>query len=290
MFRIVERYTIQCEEVLVVVATTHKDTCTSFTTALNAIKGVVETVWNAIKGVIETVLNAIKSVVSSALNAVKNTFTTIWNNVKTTVSTVLENIRNSVSQIFNNIVKSISTAMTGALNAVKQGFNNVVNFIRNLISQAFGWGRDLIMGIVNGIKNCISFVTDAVTSVADAIRSVLHFSVPDEGPLTDYESWMPDFIGGLANGIRKSRGMIKDAMNDVAGDMVLSPTVQGASAGMAAGGVGIMEMISVIRESLSGLKEETAGDTVIPVYIGSERIEEIVVKANKAASYRSGGR
>jgi hypothetical protein len=85
--------------------------------------------------------------------------------------------------------------------------------------------------------------------------------------------------------------MIKDAMNDVAGDMVLSPTIQGA-AGVSAisGGAGIAEMISAIQESISGLKGEAAGDTVIPVYIGSERIEEIVVKANKAASYRSGGR
>ena len=259
-------------------------------TVLNAVKGVVTTVWNAIKGVITNVLNAIKSVVSTALNAVKTTFSTVWNNVKSTVTTVLNNIKNSVSQIFNNIVSSIRSAMTNVMNAVRQGFNNVVNFIRNLISQAFGWGRDLIMGIVNGIKNCISAVSNAVTSVADAIRSVLHFSVPDEGPLTDYESWMPDFIGGLAKGIEKSRGMIKDAMNDVAGDMVLSPTVEAAGVGSAAGGSGMADVLSAIRESLSGIKGGAAGDTVIPVYIGSERIEEIVVKANKAASYRSGGR
>lgn len=39
---------------------------------------------------------------------------------------------------------------------------------------------------------------DAVKSVADKIKSFLHFSVLDEGPLTDYESWMPDFMKGLA--------------------------------------------------------------------------------------------
>ena len=32
--------------------------------------------------------------------------------------------------------------------------------------------------------------------------------MPDEGPLTDYESWMPDFMGGLADGIEKSRGLV----------------------------------------------------------------------------------
>ena len=260
------------------------------TAALNAIKGVVETVWNAIKGVIETVLNAVKSVVSSALNVVKTTFSTVWNNVKTTVTSVLNNIKSSVSQIFNSIVNSIHTAMNNVLNAVRQGFNNVVSFIRNLISQAFGWGRDLIMGIVNGIRNCIHAVSDAVTSVADAIRSVLHFSVPDEGPLTDYESWMPHFIGGLVKGIEKSRGMIQAAMDDVTGDMVLNPsaelheTVDGTSAGR------MPDIVGAIREAMNGLTPAGGGDVTIPVYIGTERIEEIVVRANKAANYRSGGR
>ena len=257
---------------------------------LNAIKGVVQTVWNAIKGVIESVLNAIKSVVSTALNAVKNTFSTIWNNVKTTVTTVLNNIKNSVSQIFNNIVSSIRQSMTNVLSAVQQGFNNVVNYIRNLISQAFSWGKDLIMGIVNGIKSVISKVTDAVTSVADKIREVLHFSVPDTGPLTDYESWMPDFIGGLARGIEKSRGMIKDAMNDVAGDMVLSPNAQ-ISGTVESSGSGMTEMLSSIRDTLGGLTANAAaGDITIPVYIGGNLIDEMVVTAQQRIALRSGGR
>lgn len=49
--------------------------------------------------------------------------------------------------------------------------------------------------------------------------------MPDEGPLTDYESWMPDFMGGLAKGIEKSRGMIQKAVSGVSSDMVVSPEV-----------------------------------------------------------------
>lgn len=41
--------------------------------------------------------------------------------------------------------------------------------------------KDIIQGIVNGIKSCIGKVKDAVTNVAETIRSFLHFSVPDEG-------------------------------------------------------------------------------------------------------------
>lgn len=56
--------------------------------------------------------------------------------------------------------------------------------------QAFQWGTDFIGGIVNGIKSMIGKVGEAVSPVAYKIRSFLHFSVPDEGPLTDYESWI----------------------------------------------------------------------------------------------------
>lgn len=80
------------------------------------------------------------------------------------------------------------------------------------------------MGIVNGIKSCISAVGDAVSSVANKIKSFLHFSVPDEGPLTDFESWMPDFIRQLAEGIEDSRGMVQKAIKNVASDMTVSPT------------------------------------------------------------------
>ena len=70
-------------------------------------------------------------------------------------------------------------------------------------------GADII--IVNGIKNCIGKVADAVKGVANKIKSFLHFSVPDEGPLADFESWMPDFMKGLAKGINNSKKNVEAA-------------------------------------------------------------------------------
>ena len=66
---------------------------------------------------------------------------------------------------------------------------------------------------------------NAVTSVAEIIKSFLHFSVSDEGSLTEHESWMPDFMSGLAKGIEKSKGMVKDAVSGLAADMVVNPQV-----------------------------------------------------------------
>ena len=83
-----------------------------------------------------------------------------------------------------------------------------MEFVKGLAGDAWNWGSDIISGIVDGIKSKISDITDAVTNVADTIREYLHFSVPDKGPLTDFESWMPDFISGLVKGINKNKKYI----------------------------------------------------------------------------------
>ena len=197
---------------------------TFITTAWNAIKNTVTTVLNAIKAVITTVWNAIKSAVTSVVNGIKSTITSVWNGIKSTVSSVVNSIKNTVTTVFNNIWSGIKGTMGKIVSSIKEGFNNAISFITSLPSKALQWGKDMIMGIVNGIKSCIGAVGDAVSSVANKIKSFLHFSVPDEGPLTDYESWMPDFMKGLAKGIEDSKNMVAKAMDGVAADMILNPS------------------------------------------------------------------
>ena len=197
---------------------------TFITTAWNAIKNTVTTVLNAIKTVITTVWNAIKSAVTSVVNGIKSTITSVWNGIKSTVSSVVNSIKNTVTTVFNNIWNGIKGTMGKIVSSIKEGFNQAISFITSLPSKALQWGKDMIMGIVNGIKSCIGAVGDAVSSVANKIKSFLHFSVPDEGPLTDYESWMPDFMKGLAKGIEDSKSMVAKAMDGVAADMILNPS------------------------------------------------------------------
>ena len=170
-----------------------------------------------------------------------------------------------------------------------------MEFITGLASSAYTWGSDIISGIVDGIRSCISKVKDAVTDVADTIRSFLHFSVPDEGPLTDYESWMPDFMGGLAKGMEESRGMIEKVVRRVASDMVIHPKV--AAAGY--GDVSVTDAWGT-KESISGVTSAIAeamkqidgqgGDIIIPVYLGGTMLDEVIVDAQQRMNLRSGGR
>ena len=225
------------------------------TAKINLIKTVIETVWNAVSGFISTVLNAIWSVIFSIWESIKNhitntlnaihvvvsavwntisgfvsgilntifaTVANIWNSIKSTIFTVLNTIKTVVTSIWDSIKTAISNKITAIKTTIENGFNAAVNFIKNLGSQAAQWGADIINNIVRGIKSKINAVADAVKGVADKIRSFLHFSVPDEGPLADFESWMPDFMQGLAKGIDKSKKYVEAAVSDVADAMTLT--------------------------------------------------------------------
>lgn len=255
---------------------------TFLTPILETIKNIFQTVWTAIQTVITTVLNAIKGVVSS-----------VWNSIKSVVSTVMNAIKSTVTSIWNNVKTAIGNTIGQIYNVIHSGFEKAVGYVKGLASQAFSWGRDLIMGIVNGIKSAVGAVTDAVNGVANKIRSVLHFSVPDEGPLTDYESWMPDFMAGLAKGIEQSKSLVAKAMDGVAADMVIDPQIgrmETATATVSAGTADTLSGITAaIREGLSQVNNPS-GDIVIPVYLGGNLLDEVIINAQQRANLRSGGR
>ena len=198
-----------------------------FTTAVTAVSTFLANAWAGIQNTVTTVFNAIKTFFTNAWNGIKNTVTSVVNSIKTVVSTAFTAMWNGITTTVGNIV-----------NSIRNGFNNAVSFIKGLASSAFSWGADIIGGIVNGIRSMIGKVKDAVSSVANAIRSFLHFSVPDEGPLTDYESWMPDFMSGLASGIEKGRGLITKEIGKLAEDMNFKKALPDMSANLQMTGAG----------------------------------------------------
>nr|DAS12566.1 MAG TPA: minor tail protein [Caudoviricetes sp.] len=200
---------------------------------LSAIWNVVSSIWNSISGTISGVMNAIFSVVSSiwnqissavsnVLNAIRSVVSNIWNSIKSTISNVMQSISSTVSSIWDNIRSAVSDKISGIKSTIQNGFDAAVGYIKGLASDAWNWGQDIIQGIIDGIQSAIGWLADCVTNVADTIRDFLHFSVPDKGPLTDYESWMPDFMKGLADGIDKSKKYVEKAVGGVAKAMQLT--------------------------------------------------------------------
>ena len=264
-------------------------------TSWNGIRTIITTVMNAIRTVISTVWNGIRTIISTVLNGIRGIVNSVWNGIRNTISSVVNGIKNTVSGAFNAMWNGVRSTISGIYNTIRDGLGNAVNYITGLASAGWRWGADIINGIVNGIRSCIGSVANAVTDVANTIRAHLHFSVPDEGPLTDFESWMPDFMSGLAEGIEKSRGMVKAAVNSVATDMVVSPQMAVADGGVmtgtgSSGGADLTAGIVSALKDVLGDQKGQQGDLVIPVYLGNQLLDEVIVTAQQRMSLRSGGR
>ena len=205
---------------------------TFLTNTWNTIQSVTQTVWNAISTFFTTIWTAISTTVTTVMTTISTFISTAWNSIKTTVTTIANAIWNAITTAFNNMLSAITGTVNNIRNTIQNGFDSAKNYITNLASQAYSWGRDIISNIVSGIKSMISSVVSAVKNVASTIRSYLHFSVPDKGPLVDFESWMPDFMGGLAEGIERSKFMVRDAIKDVASVMDMKKVLPEMNASM----------------------------------------------------------
>ena len=271
----------------------------------NNIKNAASNIWNGIKQVVSSLaqglanhvsilFNGLKNTIANIWTAIKNTASSAWNGLKNLVSSIASNLKQAAVNAFKGMVSGIRSALSSLGSVVQSGFQSAISFITSLPGKALEWGKDFINGIADGIRSAIGNVVNAVSDVADKIRSFLHFSVPDEGPLTDYESWMPDFMSGLAEGIEKSRGMVKKAVSGVASDLMLQPqaAVQGMQGGRdSSRDPSVGELLGGLREMLSGLQEMAGGGTIcIPVYVGGTLLDEVVVDAQARQNLRSGGR
>ena len=273
----------------------------------NNIKNAASQIWSGIRQVVtsaasglkqgvETVLSALSQFASQIWSAMKQTASSVWNGIKTTVVNIASTLREAAVSAFQRMVSGIGSALSGLYSVVSNGFSSAIRFITGLPGQAFQWGKDFIQGLINGISSMIQSVINTVSGLADRIRSFLHFSAPDEGPLADYETWMPDFMKGLAGGIEKNRNLVEKAVKVVASDMVVSPKVNGMAYGYADGtfsGGSMSDLISgissAVSEALAGFSGPQ-GNIVIPVYVGGTLLDELVVTAQARQNLRSGGR
>lgn len=163
----------------------------------------------------------------------------VWN----WLSSALTNVWNFAGQL----------AQAGA-NAASGLVNNIIDKVRSLPGQLYNWGVDMISGIADGIKSAIHKVTSAVSDVAGKIKSFLHFSRPDEGPLAEYESWMPDMVAGLSDSLRKASPELISQTEALANGMSDAFNVNGGVS--ASGGRSYDAMVEAFKDALSQVKIE----------------------------------
>lgn len=181
---------------------------TKFVSVSNSAPGWGE---NIITGVItgtQSMSGQLSTAISQSVSSISEPFISLSNSAYSWGSSMCSSFANGIygsSYYVTQAAYSLANSVSGAISSVG--------------SSAYRWGQDLASNMANGIWNNIHVVTNAASNLASSVRSYLHFSVPDKGPLADSESYMPDFLELLASGIVKNKGIVVDAVSELSASM-----------------------------------------------------------------------
>lgn len=177
--------------------------------------------------------------------------------------TILNQIADLVKTVFTAIWTAISDRVTKIKDSIVDGFTAAIDWIKALPAQAIQWGADIIQGIVDGIKGAVGKVGEAASSVAGKIKSFLHFSKPDEGPLRDFDTYMPDMIDTMVKGISAGRSKVKEVIGNIASDIaggmpdvhaeVMTTTAKGSTAGLQQIGASKDKLLDAVQALIGGI-------------------------------------
>ena len=267
--------------------------------ALNLIIGLATGLVDALPQIIERLPEIIEGIVTwllseEGLGKIVEAGFKLFTGLVTKMPEIIAELIVALGTLLVDLVDYISGDM---FDDITSAFGDIFG---DIIDSAFSWGADIIQNICDGFASMWDTLTGWIGDIASAIGDWLGFSCPEEGPLSDWDVNNPgkDMLQLYGEGIQAG---IPDLMNDIdlaanaiKGSVQNDFDIQGASLEntmnlIASGGNDYSEQLGMINGSLSAM---VGGDrqVVIPVYIGSDRIETVVANANVNNNFISGGR
>ena len=221
---------------------------------ISAIFGVITTVISVVKAVISVIKLAfvvVKSIITviKVVGAVISVLASAFGPVilaiaaAIAIGVLLWKNWDKIREAAGNLLEGIKATIGNVRDAIVTRIQAAIDWITSLPAEALKWGSDIIDGIVSGIQSAVGRVGEAVKGVADKIKSFLGFSEPEDGPLSDFHTYMPDMIDLMASGITSGKKKVKDALEGMTGEMsviakanvVSKATGRGATGGTTGG-------------------------------------------------------
>ena len=201
-------------------------------------------------------------------------------NVVTTLVNLAPKLLEAAFELISTLATGLIEYAPNVLFAVTELFDKIKDGFMEKIGEAAQWGKDMIDNFIGGIKDKIGNVKDAISNVGQSIKDRLHFSEPDEGPLSDFHTYAPDmmdlFIKGIADNEDRLKNQIErtfDFGNVIESVGTSAVQVQPA---MTSGGTSMNQLDNITL--------------VFPIYLGGDKIDEKIINAIDAYNFKSGGR
>lgn len=278
----------------------------------STIIAVFSTLWNTLISLIQPFLDFLSAVIDflanvftgnweGAWNAIKDMAAAAWEMLVTilsgawdTITTIWGAVIDFFAGIFQGVWDVIVEKVTGIKDAIVNGFQAAIDWITALPDQALKWGSDIVDNIVNGITGAVGKVGEAVKGVADKIKSFLGFSEPEDGPLSDFHTYMPDMIDLMTQGIAAGKERVRSAVEEIAAGMSDGMNLEdnsGSVTGMVGNLLGgIKAAKTKANEMLGSMKDDgiTFNPKIAPVSDLGNFVQGIAAGKEKLKSFLQG--
>lgn len=222
---------------------------------------------SSLDSLIETAITLITTLAQGLIDAIPKLIPAIPKIIGQLVVSLVSHIPDIVAAalqlmggLVTGLLQSIPDVIKGAWEVVTSLIETIMEFPKKIIEAAKQWGKDMIDNFVGGIKGCINKVGDAVSSVADKIKGFLGFSEPEEGPLSNFHTYAPDMIDLFTEGLKDSESKLTGTLNTV---------------------------LSLPDATIKDVGN--SGSITIPIYLGDEMLDTVLVSANQRINLMSGG-
>lgn len=211
-------------------------------------------------------------------------------NLNTIIKSLVDNIPAIIDAVIGSIIEAVPLFIEAGFTLFVALVENLPGIIEELVGAVIDISDALLMELANlivkfediggqimqGLADGIVNAGDAVVSTAKGVLDKIPQGAKDlfqiNSPSKLFEGYGEYLDMGLALGIEQNADVPESAMTSMARDVstAFAPETN--------------ETTNVENNTVGG------GDIVIPVYIGQERIDEIIVNATNRVNYKSGGR
>ena len=240
---------------------------------------------------IEKLINSAVKIVLTVAGGISKALPKLIPAIVGAINTITVELTNHADELILAALDIIVALADGLIMALPTIVETIITKVIPGILKAFGrlgeqlpekaatWGRDLIKGFIDGINKMWNALKKAVGNVADLVASFLHFSVPDQGALADFDKHGgAGMIESFIDGMKSEDGALQRALyqqSEIINNGIMpSPNYSGALAG--------------ISSQLAGMSAG-GGNYVINVQVGRQTLATAVISAQQMENYRTGG-
>lgn len=156
----------------------------------------------------------------AALTEMKNEGKAAADEFDLSVSGTIESTVYKMPLYGRRIPEGLSSGMNEGIPSVSASADEAARAAKSPLQSAddgsWGWGYDMVSGMASGITAATGErLVSAVSSAAATIKSYMHFTVPDVGPLADADTYMPDMLELFGKGIEENLPAFRSKVEQV---------------------------------------------------------------------------